>query len=347
MKKIAFLISDISTFGGTQRVISLLSRIFVEKLGYEIFVYSLQEENKDRKIYFNNKINFINLDMNFTFFNYFKLIRKINKLNKVNKIEYILGMGCYLSIFLPFIKNVKTIACEHSSYDIVSKKTNIVRKIMYRYVDKIVSLTEEDKKKYVEINKNTYVIPNPLSFKESNGVSLRDNIVISVGSLVKNKGFERLLKIWVEIEKKHRDYKLEIYGDGEERENLENLKKTLGLKKVFFMGSTKEIQKKLLKSKIFVMTSHKEGFPMVLLEAMSCGLPCISYNIKTGPKEIIKDGEDGYIIDNNNDKDFIMRLELLMTNNSLREGLSKNSKKNIKRFDAEKIQEKWEELLNS
>lgn len=348
MKRVAFLISDITNFGGTQRVVSVLANNFIERLNLEVHIYSLQELGQRNNYEYNSRIIFHNIDHEFKLKNIFKILKKINSLNKEYKIDLILGIGCYLSVFLPFLKNVKKIACEHNSYDIVSKKTMIVRKIMYRFVDVIVSLTEEDKEKYLRINRNTFVIPNPIPFRINeeliNNIERR-NVVISVGSLNKRKGYDRLLKIWEKVEEKNDEFILEIYGDGEEKSNLIEQVKSMKLKNVRFMGNTSEIQNKLLKSKIFVMTSRKEGFPMVLLEAMTCGLPVVSFDIKTGPKEIIKDGIDGFLIPDNEINLFSDKLLYLIENTKIISKMSKEAVKNIRKYEIDNIIEKWKEMI--
>lgn len=344
MKRIAFFTSDISTTGGTQKVISILSKGFIKNLGYEVYIYSLNEKNKVRDFDFDKEIKFENLELGYSIKNFPSIIKKLNKLNKKNKITHILGIGCYLSLMLPFLKGVKTIACEHSSYNIASSKTKLLRNLAYRKVDTIISLTEEDKSKLIKINQNTEVIYNPIIYKEK-VKNRRENVVITMGRLDKMKGVDRLIRVWSKIEK-NVDYRLEIYGEGEEEKELKKLIAELKLENVELKGYTKDVDEVMSKSKIYAMTSHIEGLPMVLLEALSSGLPCISYDIETGPKEIIINGENGFLIENNKEDLYAEKLLELMTNLKLQKKLRDSSVKSIKKFDISEILVKWRKVLS-
>jgi len=345
LKKIAFLTTDLSDFGGTQTVVSRLSNAFVEKLGHKVYIYTLSQKNGKIKCDLNSNIVVINLDINFHFRNYLKLIRKVNSINKINKIDVILGIGCFLNVFLPFFRRVKKVACEHNSYDIVSSKTKFVRGLTYRFVDFIVSSTKEDLPRYLKINKNSITIHNPVLLSDSTYSFKRQNVVISVGTLTERKGMDRLLHVWKLVEEKEKNANLEIFGEGEEFEKLLELKLRLGIINVSFLGNTHSLDAELSHSKIYVLPSRKEGFPMVLLEAMNHYLPVVSFDIKTGPNEIITDGEDGYLIKDDDIGDMADKILRLLTENVLLEKMSKNAKKNVERFSISNIIKLWERIL--
>ncbi|MBK7134064.1 MAG: EpsG family protein [Bacteroidales bacterium] len=275
-----------------------------------------------------------------------KLIKKVNSLNKLHNINVVLGIGCYLNVFLPFFIGVKRIACEHNSYDIASTRTKIVRFLMYRFVDYVVSSTKEDLKKYLKINKNSLSIYNPLIFSDSNFSAKDKDIVISVGTLTKRKGMDRLLSVWKLVEEKNKNAFLEIFGDGEELENLLETKDKLCLRNVSFLGSTQALDEKLNYSKIFVLPSRKEGFPMVILEAMNHYLPVVSFDIKTGPNEIITDGVDGYLIKDNDINDMAEKILKLLFDKELLGTMSFNAKKNVGRFSMSNILKRWKRFFS-
>lgn len=347
MKTIGFLISDISNFGGTQKVLSLLSNEFVKNDVCNVIVFTLTQMDTV-KFELDSRIKIIVLDIEYSKLSLYKIIFRLNeKVSKYN-VDIVLGMGVYLSIILPFI-NCKTIACEHNSYDIVGRLTEITRSLAYRFVDCVVSLTNEDREKLIRINKNTIVIPNPLESSKSHKItnSMRDKTIISVGSINERKGIDRLINIWERIERDNTGYNLKIFGEGEEKENLQEKCRLLGLKTVFFKGNSNNIEQELSKARVFTLTSHKEGFPMVLLEAMGSGVPCISFDIKTGPNEIIINGVDGYLIDDGDESSYYEKLLSLINNVELQNNMSNMASKNISRFSLIEITEKWRVLFGN
>ena len=347
MNTIAFFINDISNVGGTQKVVSTLSRGLVSgNPQTKVVIYSLRVSNEFALKNLHQNVEVINLDENFNKLGIIRAIIKINRLNRKMDVNVVIGIGVYFSVFLPFIFGVKTIAAEHNSYNIVSDRTCFVRKIAYRFVSAVVSLTNYDKFFYQKINPMTFVIPNPLELRGDLGNIKRTNSIAAVGTLTKRKGFSRLLNIWSKVDSSNH-YTLDIYGDGEEEDCLKLQSKELGLNNVFFHGNVNNIEERLLKSKLLVMTSFVEGFPMVLLEAMDAGLPCIAYDIRTGPCEIISNGNNGFLIQDGNEDEFVAALNNLIVNESILIKMSENAKKSAGEFELKEIVRKWNELISS
>ncbi|HIF9229423.1 TPA: glycosyltransferase [Photobacterium damselae] len=345
MRKVAFIINDISNIGGTQKVVEILANAFVSKLGFDIVIYTLNMNNEIEMD--NSRINIINLNSKFNILSLIKSFSRINRLNKELEVDFVIGIGVYISVFLPLLKDVKTIACEHNSFDIVSKKTNFVRHHMYKYIDFIISLTDEDLNQYKNINKNSYVIPNPISFELCEfPFENKENIVTAIGTLNKRKGFDRLLMIWSLLnEDLRKKYILNIFGEGDELSSLLNLKDKLKLENVFFKGNTKQVKLELERSKLFLMTSHKEGLPMTLLESMSCKTPCISFDIKTGPKEIISNNENGCIIPDGNYDLYVEKIEMLLTNESKLKEFSHQAIMGVEKYKLDNVLLLWKNIL--
>lgn len=175
-------------------------------------------------------------------------------------------------------------------------------------------------------------------------LSKKEKSVVAVGRLHTVKGFERLLKIWKEAVKNHPDWKLYIVGDGDENQNLISLANSLDItQSVVFTGVLPhdEVMEVMKRSSIYTMTSYSEGFPFVLIEAMSCGLPVITFDVRVGPRAIINDGIDGILVEDNNIEAFSSSLCSLMDNAELRLEYSKNALERAKDFTEEKIIEKW------
>ena len=212
-------------------------------------------------------------------------------------------------------------------------------------LDALVLLTQHDADSWAGLTK-TYVIPNSIPFYPSCSSSCDNKTVIFVGRFNKQKGLEYLIKTWESTFKKHRDWTLPIYGDGDQKEMLYQLISKAGLEKgVKVFQPTKKIMDKYLESSIFLLTSRFEGLPMVIVEAMACGLPVVSFDCPYGPADIIRNGEDGYLVEYLNTDEAALKVCELIENPELRKQMSCNARENIKRFDRNVIMKKWVDLF--
>ncbi len=168
---------------------------------------------------------------------------------------------------------------------------------------------------------------------------------MAVGRHSQEKGFDRLLSIWKDIENVRTDWELLIIGEGNLYEHNQNVAKILGLKTVRFLPFQKNVQPYYQKASLYLMTSLYEALPMVLIEAKMCGCICISYNCKTGPAEIIKDGEDGFLIPEGNQNLFIEKILNLMNDRILMERMGEKAMVNVKDYSPGKILPKWDTLI--
>ena len=172
----------------------------------------------------------------------------------------------------------------------------------------------------------------------------KQKTVVAVGRLHTVKGFDRLLEIWKETSRKYPDWKLVIVGDGEEKESLSALADKLEIgDSVKFTGalSHEMVLETMRSASIYAMTSHTEGFPFVLIEAMSSGLPAIAFDVRVGPRAIIQEGKSGMLIKDGDLSGFSDALALLMSDDEKRLEYSKNALERAKDFTEEKIVEKW------
>jgi glycosyltransferase involved in cell wall biosynthesis len=167
-----------------------------------------------------------------------------------------------------------------------------------------------------------------------------------MGRLIQVKGFDRLLSAFKQLADTHPDWELVILGEGELRPELERQRTQLGLAdRVHLPGFSDNPFLILRAAKLFVMTSHSEGFPYALLEAMSCGLPAVAMDCESGPREIIRPGVDGLLVADGDVDSLAAALDRLMTNEPERQTLAARAAEVLDRFGLEKIITQWEKLF--
>ncbi|MBO5138744.1 MAG: glycosyltransferase [Bacilli bacterium] len=191
-------------------------------------------------------------------------------------------------------------------------------------------------------------IPNVIEDIPDDTSDLKAKKMISVGRLSLEKGFMDLLKIFKEIAKEDSEWTLEIIGDGDERGRLEKYICDNGLSDRVSLSGFKDkeyIYDALKKSSIYLMTSYTESFGIVLLEAMSCGVPCVAFSSAEGATEIIEDGKNGYLIDNRNFYKYIDKVKLLMDNFDVRVKLGKEAYYGVGKYSSDTVATDWLNLL--
>lgn len=223
----------------------------------------------------------------------------------------------------------------------------LLRQLLYPKAEGIISQTAYSKKYLTSILKhqNIRVIPNPIKIDETIYYN-RKNIVLFIGRLVTTKRVDILLEVF--SKSYYHNWELWIVGDGPQRAILEELSKNLKLNKsVKFWGNQIEIDKLYQQAKIFAFTSISEGFPNALLEAMSRGLGCISFDCKSGPSDLIQDGKNGYLVPLLNTDEFLLKLKQLQTDENLLNSLSENAILSSRQFSINRIGEEYLRFIAS
>lgn len=218
-----------------------------------------------------------------------------------------------------------------------------------RRFDKFVVLTHEDSG-YWGYLPNIEVIPNAAMHVSESYSDVTNKRVIAVGRLDYQKGFDRLIEAWELIQRtgKFADWRLDIFGQGEWREMLQQMIDEKGLQDtVQIHRPIKQIGEEYVKSSLLVMSSHYEGFPMVMIEAMACGLPVVSFDYKCGPKDIIQHGINGLLVPDGNVKALAHAMMEVMTDESYRKMLSRNAKKVVNTYSEETVMKQWLRLFTS
>lgn len=219
--------------------------------------------------------------------------------------------------------------------------------LMEKRIDCVVCLTEEDAKSFRRAQR-VEVIPNFISVCPAGEPDYTRKHCICVGRLEKEKGHERLIRLWQEIHRRQPDWVLDIYGDGRLQSHLQALIDSLSLSDcVMLHGRSDNIAARYQESSIMLLTSEFEGFGLTIAEAMTCGLPVVAFDCPVGPREIIADGKNGFLIPYHDDKDFIDKVCLLMENADRRKEMGIMAQQSTARFSKAPIMSKWLKVLRS
>lgn len=373
--KLMYCIRGLSNSGGMERIITQKMNYLSQNYNYNIYVITTDQHDKEKYFYLNEKIKHIDLGINYLDDinkNFFKRIliyiqkqkkheKKLKNIINEIKPEILISLGDEDRNFIYKFKNknIKIVREHHfnKNYLLQNETRNFIYKLKAYYMyfkdiylvnkyDEFIVLTEEDKEKWH--NKKIKSIPNFINNIPEKSSNYENKKIISVGRLEYQKGYDILINVWNIISKKYPNWILEIYGEGIERESLQNKINKLGLEKSFILkGTVKNIQDKYLESSIYIMSSRFEGMPMVLLESMAYGLPVVSFDCPCGPKDIIKDNEDGFLVKFGNIEQMAEKIEKLILDEEKRKFFGKNARKNIQRYSQDKIMNQWKELFES
>ncbi len=349
--KLLYITNGITGVGGLERVLSIKASFLADKLGYDICIVSLNEKGKTPFYKFSSKITFRSVETEKRKTSYFKGIQRIVK-EFVPDIISVCDDGLK-GFFVPLWINskAKIIYERHVSKEMATqgRKPNLKQKISFLLMDtgswlydRFIVLTNDNKSQWKF--DNVVVIPNPLSFYPNSVSRLNNKRIIAVGKVTTQKGYDRLLEAWKLIGHKYPEWSIDIYGTVPENSKLpENVKGTsIDIKK-----PVKDIQKEYLSASIYALPSRFEGFGMVLTEAMACGVPCVAFDCPCGPRDIIKDKEDGFLVENGDIEEFAKQLSILIENEQLRKKMGQKARHNVQRYDISIIARKWDILFKS
>ena len=211
----------------------------------------------------------------------------------------------------------------------------------------VVTLTKQDLPFWQKYAKRIEVIPNMLTITPKMVTNYDAKRAISAGRYMPEKGFDLLLEAWHLLPEEFCNWHLYIFGN-EDRTMYQKIVEKYHLEKtVHLMPATNDVTEEFSKSSLYVMSSRYEGFGLVLAEAMSCGLPCVSFDCPYGPREIITDGEDGLLARYKDVEDLANKMAHLMTNSELRRIMGKHAIKNVTRYEPQNIMNQWNNLFET
>ncbi|WAK01562.1 glycosyltransferase family 4 protein [Methylobacter sp. YRD-M1] len=347
MSKVVLVIPTMHQ-GGAERVMSELANAWSAQQ-HEIHLVLLA---KSKSFYcINDNVIMHNLEFSHSqllskIYNELKVFFKLRRILKEQNPDFVLSfMSKYniLTILATSNLNLKVFVSDRSN----PKKQlpfliSFLRKITYRFAHGIIAQTSLAKSVLEENtgNRNIVVIPNPLKAISVCENIEKDKIILNVGRLVEEKGQKYLLEAFTKI--KNTEWKIAILGDGPLYDRLKKQAEELGLKdQVIMPGAVSEIDHWLARASIFAFPSVSEGFPNALVEAMAAGLPCVSFDCDAGPRDIIIDGKNGYLVPVRDVEVLASRLETLINNAAIRTQLSKEAAKIVNDFGVEKISDDY------
>lgn len=354
-KHIAFLIMNFSNGGGTERVTSVIANNLSMR-GYTVSVISCREGEESR-FYINGDITLLSLHgekRTNALYRKIDTVRQLQKLVLKRRIDVMVAVDVALYLYLwPLQKKhlCRCIAWEHFNYYIAnSRLVKFSRKLAAENADCVIVLGKNDlrnyKTHYKKINRIEYVY-NPIALSVEKKTSMDKKRVIAVGRLSRQKGFDLLLEAWKIVEANNTEWTLDIFGEGNLKEELQQQMEELGLKNVHLRGYAKDIEEEYINSSIFALSSRYEGFVLVLMEAQAKALPCVSFNCKEGPAETIDNGVNGYLVEEGDVVGFADSLLRLMNDKKLRDSFSEHARKDLGRFDTDTVMGKWIRILES
>lgn len=357
---IIYFVPNINIAGGIFRIVSDKMNYLAENIEGKLYLayYGNGCEKPIYPLHPNIQLIPINIDWNVGFgkkiLKLLKNIRKIHYIFTKCRIDIAVNANAPLLIWiLPFVcRRIKKVYEFHFSYEgqqILDEEIfkSRVKRYLVQYLrkrcltkfDKVVALTESDKKMWGM--QNILVIPNFSNIQQHQVGCRKNRVAVSAGRLETVKGYERLIHAWAIIAHKYPDWQLEIWGNGSLKYRLQQQINALHLSSlVHLKGISHNMGEVYARSSFFVMSSLYEGFPLVLVEAMNCGLPCVSFDI-TGANSIIENNKNGFLVPNNNIDALANACIKLMEDRTLLENMGSEAYISSGRFSKQQIMQKW------
>ena len=369
--KILYVYQTLARFGGVERVLADKMNYMARNYGYDIYMLTRDQGCHEIPFPLEEGVHYgdlgIRLHTQYKYKGFRRFLENIKlqiryearlarKIHEINP-DIIIGTDVMPARSLVRHKGKAKIIIEsHSMYMMTyaEKSRNYVKVLLrkmafraYRKADVLVTLTRGDLEdwKNKNHNKTIMVIPNVVSLNNTGCYSTQTSKrVIFVGRFAKLKGVPYLIDIWSKIQKLHNDWTLDFYGDGEEKDLYFP---AMSSQNIIVHEPTNKIHEEYCKCSILILTSLCESFSLVIPEAMSCGLPVVSFDCPYGPRDIITDGEDGFLIPQFNIELFVEKLSFLMDNQEIRIKMGKKAIESSRRYDAKQIMPKWKDLFES
>ena len=376
-KKIVYVVGGLYDVTGMVVILSQKINYLSEHTDFELYMILTESPNKPWAFSMNSKIKWVNFNINFDELDTMPFWKKI-PLYFIKQYKYKKAFTNYLMDIHPditvsalrrdinFLNDIKDgskkIGEIHFGrkyyrefhFAFLPKKVNSMLTSLWmngliknlKRLDKFVVLTNSDYNNWPEIN-NKIVIPNFINNFPIQKSPLSEKNVIAIGRYTWQKGFDLLIEAWAIVASKHKDWKLQIYGPGDNT-RYQEIANRKGLEDCVICHTyAKDVYEKYRESSIFVLSSRYEGFGLVLAEAMACGLPAVAFSCPEGPADIITQEVDGILVENGSIQKLAQGLMHLMDNDAKRIEFGDRARKNMLRFNKETIMQQWIDLFNS
>ena len=360
--KIAFLISDITELGGGQRVVVLLSKLLSESGNMDVTVYSCLSTEKSKPVFeYGKSVRIVHLgdcfnnhSLCYKLFSkrgswlFFKAMCRLKEVLKTDKQDILISTTFWTNSYAPFFRfDSKLILCEHLTYEGLPLANKIMARLFYRFSDAVVLLSKRHATDYNFVPESKkFVIPNARTFEPDETAEFSRKRILVLSRFSYEKGMDILILIAEKLKRKIPDWKIDIFGDGEEKAGLKKIAEEKNLNDFLcFHEPTADAKQELLSSSLVLLTSRHEAFPMVILEAQACGVPVIAFDCHYGPGDIIHHGSDGILVPVGDIDGFVGECVRLANDEALRRTIGKNAKSNAENYSQKKILSMWLELL--
>lgn len=368
--KIAYTISGIYNSGGMENILLQKVNYLANVLGYDITIITTDQDHRPCFFHKSDKVRHLDLGINYYKYKnsrlwhvkkmYLKRIHKkrLDSLLRSEQFDISISLMDFDFSFLYKIKDKsKKIVEFHFQryYKVNGTKNRLKQYLQYirtcswkktisRY-DKFIVLTNEDKEQWGDLD-NICVIPNFTTNLGNLVTDISAKRIISVGRADYQKGFDVLIQAWKDVNREFPEWELAIYGGGQKEELMALIKKLNLEKSVMLYPATNDIKSEYLKSSVYVLSSRYEGLPLVLLEAMSYGLPIVSFSCPCGPKDIVKQ-DFGILVKPKDVKGLSEAMIDWIRNPEKRLEASRTAFEEAKKYRIDNIMKYWEELFKS
>lgn len=374
MMKIVYCVHSVYNPGGMERVLLNKVSYLSQHTDWEILIVTTDQKGRPAFYPFPDTVRMIDLDINYSDDNggpvwtkvmgYLKRKRahkkRLTRLLYQEKPDFVVSLYPSESSFIPDIKDgsKKILELHYCKFfrlqygrqgilGLIDKWRTRTDERLVRRFDRFVVLTQEDRQYWGDLP-NIQVIPNAAMRLKNVYADFRVKRVLAVGRLDYQKGFDKLIQAWklVKEDSELSDWKLDIFGQGEWKDKLLHEIREYGLEdSLEIHAPTIDIGQEYVRSSILVMSSNYEGFPMVMIEAMACGVPAVSFAFKCGPKDIIRNQENGLVVPEGDIVALAKALSFMMKDNALRAHCAQNAREIIAEYSEEVIMKKWMDLF--
>ena len=343
---IVYVIEKMSGIGGMERIFADKINWLCKQSGIELTLLLIWKDAHPIRYAIDERVNIVKLEVPYVkgglfyplaLYRYNQFIKKTKP--DITVLSWV--MGAFLGAYG---HHVGKIIYESHLAATMMKHRWLINKMQY-HVDTVVTLTTHDTTNFIKAPR-VLVIPNFTLLDPAVTPSYESRHCVALGRFVYQKDYPRMIAIWKKVTESHPDWILDIFGDGEDRPIIEQCIKEAQLgNKVVLHGNTQEVTKAYTSGSIYLMTSRMEGSPLVLIEAMTCGLPIVAFNCPYGPQEVIQHEKTGYLIPYDNDEAYIEALSGLMNNANLRIQMGNVAKTAVSQYSCEAIMQKWMNLF--